>query len=79
MILTVSTTKQAKSKKCTRWAYLLVLALAKLWLSLPPDDDEIAAGITIKLWHGKQPKPSKTTSKHNPQPTRRFPLLLRHS
>ena len=69
MILTVSTNKQAKSKKCTHWAYLLVLALAKLWLSSPPDDDEIAAGITIKLRHSEQPKPSKTTSK----PYSRYP------
>lgn len=53
MILTVSTNAQSKSKKCTAWAYVLVIALAKLWLSSPPDDDEISAGITIKLWHGK--------------------------
>lgn len=52
MTLTISTANQSKSKKCTGWAYLLVVALARLWLSIPLDDSEIDAGITIKLWHG---------------------------
>jgi len=53
VILTVSTNRQSKSRKCTSWAYLLVLAIAKLWLSTPLDEDEIKGGVVIKLWHGR--------------------------
>lgn len=54
MILSVRTSKQEKVKKCTGWAYLLVLAIARLWLSLSPAEDEIAQGITIRLYAPKK-------------------------